>query len=203
MNEQFWALMTTSAGSIAAIIALLFLVPEKFTGVRHANFAMISSKREKLNALLCEERLNVVRAVELELAFWDAFGFEMDARLIRFVFDRRNALQHTRYLRKCQLMVRISDDGLSLVPSKPSRRSFRFQAVVTFLLGFAPLLMIAGLASILKKFIPIELLVIISCCAFIWLPVAMWISDGFESAHLLTVQGQKHYPLDENFTAIT
>lgn len=203
MTEQFWSLVTTSVGSVAAIITLLFLVPEKFTGVRHANFAMISRKREKLNAILCEERLKVVRAVELELAFWDAFGFEMDARLIRFVFDRRNALQHTRYLRKCQLMVRISDDGLSLVPSKPSRRSFRFQAVVAFLLGFTPLLVIVGFASILKKFFPIEVLVVISCCAFICLPAAMWISDGLESAHRLTVQGQKHYPLDEDFAVTT
>lgn len=135
-------------------------------------------------------------AIELELAVRDAFGFEMDARMIRFVFQRRRALEHLRYLKKCQFMLKVSEDGTILEPARPRRSSYRAQGIKVCGIAFVPVVLLMVLAPFLKTHLPTGVLGMMCGFAFTWMPVMMWVSDGLETAHRLTAGSSRFYPLD-------
>jgi hypothetical protein len=200
--EEWIKLVQTAVTTATALVALFFLGPGKYLGMQGVRFSLTSKKRKALDALIATHRWKTVSAIALEMAVRDAFGFEMDARMIRFVFLRRRALEHLRYLKKCQLMLKVSEDGSILEPARPQRSSFRSQGIKVFVIALVPIVLLMVLAPLLKTLMPTGVLGMMCGFAFAWMPVMMWMSDGLETAHRLTVGSSHFYPLDADVPTI-
>ncbi|HVI53561.1 MAG TPA: hypothetical protein VM621_00745 [Luteibacter sp.] len=143
-----------AAATVATFVTMLFLIPGKYTSLKHTTFSLSTKKRKKLDALLGSDRWKTAPAVELELAFADAFGFAVDGRLIRYMFERRNIIPHIRNIKKCQLMVRLSADGQSLEPVQARRCSFRTSAIRAFFTGLIPFALLLFTVPLMATVVP-------------------------------------------------
>ena len=70
------------AAAVAAI-TLIYLVPSKHMLLARARLGLSHNRRRRLDALIRKKRWQTATAVELELAFADAFGYSLPAEIIQ------------------------------------------------------------------------------------------------------------------------
>lgn len=186
----------TAVPTVVTLVGLFFLISGKYFGLQHSRLLVRSKKRTRLDALIASGKWKTVSAIELELAVWDAFGFEMDARMVRYAFSRRRALEHLRYLKKCEPMLKLGDSGV-LMPLRRQRVGFLGQATSVFALSFVPFVVIYFLSPYLKANFSIGGLGILSGIAFAWMIWMMWVTLGLVTAYRLTNEATRYYPPDD------
>jgi hypothetical protein len=190
-----------AATSFTALAAAAFFLPKNYVGLQDTRLRVAARKRRNLDALLKDARWKSASALELELAFTDAFGFVMPDRLVRFALASTNATLLVRDLKRCQLMVRLSEDGLRLVPAVPRTLSFRKEGVAFFVSGVTLPFLAMVLAPVITAYLPMTWVGALVGAVLIWLPSALVFANRLESAHRVTALGGELYPADRQPSA--
>ncbi len=189
--------------AFASIGPLLFGVIHGFKlylGLRSERFRLSAKKSKRFNELMKSGRWRTASPMELQSAFVEAFGYELDDRHIRFALERHRPLPLFRELRRCAGMVCLTQDGKGFEHAnglKFKRWTYRRHSQLTFALGFIPYVgfMVFGahLTGLMSK--PHLAMLLIGVLA--WTGLATLLAGWYESAHRLVEAVDDLFPVWE------
>lgn len=189
--------MVKGVASAAAILGTaLYVFPGKHVGFVRARIGLTDLRYKRLDKLIKKEKWRKASAIELELAFEQAFRFSLRADVIRHVFARADILTQVAHLRRCRLMIKASTDERSLIPAKPRVRSFRHSAVMAGAIATVPFLALMLVNAVVDPHAHKGAMGCALGLMYVWSIFWGWITGGFESAHCVTALADELFPID-------
>lgn len=107
----FFIYLALGVSFVLAIFKWLHL----YSGMRTENVKLSSQRTERLYQLVNDGSWRQASPAALMMAYAQAFGRELDDRLIRFALGRHRPLPLLRDLGRCVGMVKLTDDGAHLI----------------------------------------------------------------------------------------
>lgn len=189
----FFIYLAIGVSFVLAIFKWLHL----YSGMRTENFKLSSQRTERLYQLLNDGSWRQASPGALMMAYAQAFGRELDDRLIRFAFGRHRPLPLLRDLRRCIGMVKLTDDGTHLMRKrgpKFQRLSYRRHSQIAFLAGFIPYVGLVVFAAFFRHTLSHPAVGWYLACLMIWVPTMTMMANWFEAAHRLVEALDDIYP---------
>lgn len=180
------------------VVTAVCRIPFRHLALKRVRFQLHASQRRHLFSLLKNDKWKSVSAAELELGFADAFGFGLDADVVRHVLDRRNVVEHISYLKRCRLMVQVRRDGTGLERTDGAVRDFHWCSGLWMVMAITPYLAFFILSLFIDDNGRKGLFACIVVLAYLWMLFAGWMSLGFDAAHQVTVRSEGRFPLDDS-----
>lgn len=169
-----------------------------YFGLRSERFRLSAKKSKRFNELMKKARWRKASPAELQSAFVEAFGYELDDRHIRFALERHRPLQLFRELRKCAGMVRLTKDGKGFEHwngLKFKRWTYRRHSQVAFTLGFVPYLVFMTFGAHLTDLMSKPHLAMTGIAVLVWTGLTTLLAGWYESAHRLVETLDDIFPL--------
>jgi hypothetical protein len=189
--------MVKGVASVVAILGTaLYVFPGKHVGFVRARIGLTDLRYKRLDKLIKKERWRKASAIELELAFEQAFRFSLRADVIRHVFARADILTQVAHLRRCRLMIKARSDERGLIPAKARVRSFRHAAVIAVALATLPFLALMLVNAVVDPHAHKGAMGCALGFVYVWSIFWGWIAGSFESAHCVTALADELFPID-------
>ncbi len=189
----FFIYLALGISFVLAIFKWLHL----YSGMRTENVKLSSQRTERLYQLLNDGSWRHASPGALMMAYAQAFGRELDDRLIRFAFGRHRPLPLLRDLGRCVGMVKLTDDGAHLIRKrglKFRRLSYRRHSQIAFLAGFIPYVGMVLFAGNFPHAMSHETLAKVFGGLLVWVPTTLVMANFFETAHRLVEALDEIYP---------
>lgn len=180
-----------------SFVLALFKWLHLYSGMRAENFKLSSQRIERLYQLLNDGSWRQASPGALMMAYAQAFGRELDDRLIRFAFGRHRPLPLLRDLGRCVAMVKLTDDGTHLMRKsglKFQRLSYRRHSQIAFLAGFVPYVGMVLFAGQFPHALSHVTLAKVFGSLLVWVPTMLVMANFFETAHRLVEALDEIYP---------
>ena len=171
-----------------------------YLGLSSERFNLSAKKSRRFNELMKTGRWRTASPMELQSAFVESFGYELDDRHIRFALERHRPLALFRELRRCAGMVRLTQDSKGFEHAnglKFKRWTYRRHSQVAFAAGFLPYLGIMAFGAHLSGLMPKPDLVILFIVVLAWTGLTTLLAGWFESAHRVVEAMDKLFPVWE------
>jgi len=168
-----------------------------YHGVRVDRFRLSSQRTKRFYALVQSGAWRKAPPVGLQMAFIEAYGYELDDRHIRFALGRHHSLSLFRDLRRCAGMIRLDDEQKGFKHwrgLKSPRRTYRAHGQIAFALGFVPYVLFMLSAAFLATIFSKETVALIMIVLVAWCLTTMFLANGFESAHRVVDALDDLYP---------
>ena len=157
-----------------------------YLGLRSERFRLSAKKSKRFNELMKSGRWRTASPMELQSAFVEAFGYELDDRHIRFALERHRPLPLFRELRRCAGMVRLTQDGKGFERAnglKFKRWAYRRHSQLAFALGFIPYVGFMAFGAHLTGLVSKPHLAMLLMGVLAWTVLMTMLAGWFESAH--------------------
>lgn len=189
--------MKAAALAVISVVSAFFTWMKVYQGFRSQNVKLSAQRTKRFFKMVADQTWRKVSPAALQMAFSDAFGYELDDRSIRFALGRHRSLALFRDLKRCAGMARISDDGLHFVRwrgLKHPRLSYRTHSIVAFFAGFVPYVLFMMLSPYVISYFTRSTLVFSFIAMVAWCFMTLFLANGFESAHRVVEVLNDLYP---------
>lgn len=125
----------------ASVVYAVFQWVRLYHGARADGFKLSAQRTKRFYKLVNDQTWRKAPPIALQMAFVDAYRYELDDRHIRFALSRHRPLALFRDLRRCAGMVRLSEDGTHFVRwngLKHPNWTYRRHSKIAFFSGFIP-----------------------------------------------------------------